>query len=250
MLTKNHEKFILVSTQLVEAGVDVDFECVIRSECGVDSIIQSAGRCNREGKLVDSNGNKLLGKVFVVKLANSLENVQSIAEIVDSQRSMQNCQLQFKDDIASAESINTYFEQEYSKVKKLKFVYNDTTLVDELTGNKSALSTKNEDNKFKLLKINFKTVTENFKVIDKQDTVSVLVPYGEGKKFIENLDNLSKIDAKKCQRFLVEVRCNQIQNYKAHQNETGVWYTQTGYDDELGLTDEIQKIEFDGGFFE
>ena len=70
---QNKQKIVLISTQLIEAGVDIDFPIVYRDLCPLPSLIQSAGRCNRN-KLVE------LGQVFLFQLVS--EQGKRSSEIV------------------------------------------------------------------------------------------------------------------------------------------------------------------------
>lgn len=66
---KSNKRIILVSTQLIEAGVDIDFPVLFRDMAIIPSIVQSAGRCNRNGDL-RKNGKKIKGKVILFNLNN------------------------------------------------------------------------------------------------------------------------------------------------------------------------------------
>ncbi len=72
-ISTGNERLVCVSTQVVEAGVDVSFECVIRLAAGIDNIAQAAGRCNRSGEYGATK------QVYVVKLKD--EKLGSLGDI-------------------------------------------------------------------------------------------------------------------------------------------------------------------------
>lgn len=70
---KNNRKVICVSTQLIEAGIDISFSCVVRAAAGLDSVAQAAGRCNRNGEYED------LMEVYTIPLKG--ENLDKLPDI-------------------------------------------------------------------------------------------------------------------------------------------------------------------------
>lgn len=73
-LLAKKEPVLLVSTQLIECGVDISFQSVIRLAAGLDSILQAAGRCNRN---MESN----YGTVHIVRIVDGLENIRRLDDI-------------------------------------------------------------------------------------------------------------------------------------------------------------------------
>ena len=95
----------LISTSLVEAGVDLDFPVVWRAEAGLESIIQAAGRCNREGRAPQ-------GDVFVFDPApgEGRNPPADIAQFADAARSVMR---RYPEDSMSLDAIGAYFRELY-----------------------------------------------------------------------------------------------------------------------------------------
>ena len=85
---ENNLPTICVSTQLIEAGVDVDFGSVIRYNAGLDSIAQAAGRCNR-------NGIRDCGTVYIVNPAE--EKIDCLKDIAIGREKTERVLSDFKD---------------------------------------------------------------------------------------------------------------------------------------------------------
>ena len=104
-LTDNKNEIIrVVSTQLVEAGVDIDFPVVYRQEAGLDSVLQAAGRCNREGK-------NDISTTYIFSL--SKEHNLPKGYIQDANNARLN--LQDAVDWFSPEAMTSYFKQLYCR---------------------------------------------------------------------------------------------------------------------------------------
>lgn len=143
----------VIATSLVEAGVDFDFPIVYRAEAGLDSIIQAAGRCNREG-------NPLAEKrpVFVFQPEKAYQNTQAAFEMPrDVARSV----IQRYADIASPEAIHFYFETLYKDSGRGLDQKDIVKRLEEGAGNAFLFP--------------FETIAKEFHLIEKQ-TKTIFIP--------------------------------------------------------------------------
>ena len=147
----------VVSTSLIEAGVDVDFPAVYREEAGLDSILQAAGRCNREGKraTMDSVVTVFRGEGILPQL---------FATAIGAGRYV----MEHWGDIASPEAIHAYF----STLLELK-----GTQAQDAQGILPLMQSE---------LFPFRMVAERFHLIN-SPTVTVYIPVGEGAALVERL---------------------------------------------------------------
>lgn len=145
----------VVSTQLVEAGVDVDFPVVYRALAGLDSIAQAAGRCNREGRLKDKGD-------VVVFVAPKPAPRGLLRQGEDACRGVL---LGVTDAPLTRARFAHYFER----------LYAGCTL--DRHGICDALSMAHCKLAVDTLGVEFKTAAENFRLIDDEDSVPIIVKY-------------------------------------------------------------------------
>lgn len=179
-------KIICISTQLVEAGVDFSFQCVVRVLAGIDNLAQAAGRCNRSNEY----GNK--GDVYLINLQN--ENLNMLKEIKEAQKSTQ-AVLVNKESLGAESLIGQSASQLYYKNLfrgkeiqiRMKYPihdYGEEKYLMDLLGNKKIYVKKND--KSFILHQPFKTISKKFQVFD-NETIDILVPFKEGETLIQKL---------------------------------------------------------------
>lgn len=250
---------ICISTQLIEAGVDVDFGSVIRYTAGLDSISQAAGRCNRNGT------RQIQGRVIIVnpqeenlaKLKDIAKGKEVSLRIFDEYAADPGW---FQPNILGPKAMERYYlyyfhqrmsEMSYPLDKKSK-TGREEDLFNLLSDNELSLKNYHQQNKGKSaapwpLRQSFKTAAEEFKAIDSA-VQGIIVPYKEGKELIVELCGAIDLQEqagllKQAQHYAVNVYPYQLDELLlkkvVHETQkgSGIYYLDTQYyDKNYGLS--------------
>jgi CRISPR-associated endonuclease/helicase Cas3 len=208
---------LLVSTQVVEAGVDLDFPVVYRAIGPLDRIVQAAGRCNREGKMFHR------GRVVVFEPSEGGAPKGNYATEITRTATL----LQDKNyDLHNPEIFETYFKSLYRDVKL------DQCRIQEKRAN-----------------LNYQQVARDFKFI-KDDTVPVAVEFDDRvSKHLNRIRRrgLNSGDYRKLQPYLVNLYQRDFNRAAELREEIapGLWIWQGNYDQLKGIGIGDRAIEYD-----
>lgn len=164
---KDNKPVRVISTQLIEAGVDIDFPVVYRAMAGLDSIAQCAGRCNREGKLNKENKFGLM-KVFVpmggTPIGLMRKGTDTFKEMLTNRSSVGNSLLE-------PTAFSNYFRLFYSKIDNFDKADIGNSLWKDAP----------------YMKFQFATAAREFRLIDDRGLKVILVEYKGGSDLIQLL---------------------------------------------------------------
>lgn len=222
---KNKEKVLCVSTNLIEAGVDISFESVIRSRAGVDSIIQTSGRCNRN-KEVDK------GDVYLIDYKD--ENTHAMEELRTAQEKT-DALIRAGIDLTKEEGQQLYHRMLLHE-EHLKFDYNlsggSYNLYDLFSLNKKRRELYQDQNQSAYpfpLCFSFRTVNQEYRFIQNVDQIDLILPYRDALSLVKEAEGYIEQGAlaqcakvlHRLQRYTISVPAkNKL--YRSIQNKGGI----------------------------
>lgn len=244
---KDGVPIICISTQLIEAGVDVDFDQVIRSYAGIDSIVQASGRCNREGK-------RQKGQVTLVNLMNEEENISRLKEIKNKKEATEFILHKNSSPIDTSLLNKDFFEYYYANNQSsMNYpLSHGESVFDYLSINEFQLRSNFKGR----MKQAFKTAGQKMNLIN-NETIGVLVPYGAGIEKISRLEELCESDypsegefqiikklLKELQSYTVNVREHDpiLEATKSYLNGNVLVLSDGYYHEKKGITIEMQNF--------
>lgn len=158
---------IVISTQLIEAGVDIDLPIVYRAMSGLDSIVQAGGRCNREGKRPTP------GEFYVFSLSDGGKAFGAIAHGQNATRFLLDNNKEHTRPCMPLELIEAYYDRYYASIES----FDSKNIAESLYDEEEA----------KRWRFDFQQASEDFQLIENVDR-DLFVPYGWGKELLEGLE--------------------------------------------------------------
>ncbi len=215
------ERVIVVSTSLIEAGVDLDFFTVFRELAGLDSVLQAGGRCNREGK-------RPSGTVYVYESAEDSKRTGDLALRAEITKGI----IREHEDISSQAAVTDYYNRLFTVNK------------ENITKNSLASMCSG-----KLEQIPFEEYARRFELIDSR-TVSVVVPVDEeGRRLVEQV-RAGYPNRRKLQKYCATVYEKELEDlirqHAVNDYGTSVYCLQNPdyYDKEVGIVFQGKDIIF------
>lgn len=209
-LNTGQERIVVVSTNLIEAGVDISFECVYRSMAGLDSLAQSAGRCNRNGEMES-------GILHLINLDG--ENTGNMTELLQNIRVTELILYKYRksdsmENLLMPRWMEDYYKNIYlQETDKMNFPIEkmETSVMELLSEGFPCMENK------RLMNQAYKTAGQAYRVID-DCSFGVIVPYKKGRDILTAIQESSDLaDIKDCirkaQRYTVNVRENQLKKF-------------------------------------